>query len=87
MRQTIKAYLDAYVETQRSRRRQARHDAEWRRWAERAALAERLGRPDLAQATRQKVLLHGESAVLWGRTATAQAALTEELRRLAQEQR
>lgn len=31
MRQTVKAYLDAYVETQRSRRRQARHDAEWQR--------------------------------------------------------
>ncbi|HEU4322580.1 MAG TPA: hypothetical protein VFS21_05475 [Roseiflexaceae bacterium] len=42
-----------------------------------------MGRPDLAEAARQQALLHGESAALWGRTAAAQEALTEELRRLA----
>lgn len=80
MNRATKAYVEAYVAAQRSKRHKARHDAEWNRWATRAALAERLGKPELAEAARRQALLHGESAVQWEYTRRAQAALAADLR-------
>ena len=79
MKADIEQYLDVAVAARRTERQINQQEAAWDRWVARARLADTLGDQHLAEAARQRALLHGEAAAWLRSVQTEQTALVRRL--------
>jgi phage shock protein A len=87
MKDKIAQYLDAYVAARRTERQMARQELAWDRWVARTRLAHTLGAEQLAEAARQRALIHGEAAARLQALYAEQAAAEQLLEQLARAER
>ncbi len=78
-----RAYVDMYVTTAKLRRRADEAQAEYERWIQRIALAERVGQPELAHLARRRALRAAEREVHLRAFLTTQAERIEYIQELA----
>ncbi len=83
MNKLRRAYVDMYVATAKLRRRADEAQAEFERWMQRIALAERVGQPELAHLARQRALRAAEREVQIRAFLTTQTERIESIQELA----